>query len=177
MSAGSLFDSENNQSSNKKAFLIGFVLLVIIAAAALTIYWKNQPVLKTKAEKADESIRNSTVMMLAQPMFSGEDFREQILGKARLERLNLKTRDVYFSLPELNQAEQEEILNRFIADKAKIDSAKEVGGKMVVGDYSLPKSSQQSFFFKTPLENIKVDSTLMLKFPFQRASGNRPFRA
>jgi hypothetical protein len=170
MSSGSIFDSENNNSSNKTSYLIALVLILLILGAGFGIYWANRPVLKTKAERIDENIRNSTVMMLAQPMFSGEEFRQQVLGKARLERLNVKTRDVYFSLPELNQPELDESLDRFIADKTKVEFAQDIGGKMKVGELTLRKSPQQACFLKTSLDNVKVDLNTTLKFPYQRAT-------
>lgn len=172
MPEGSIFDSESNRSSNKKIYLIGFIALVLIVGVGYIVYQQTKPVViqKTKVEKTNENIRNSTVLMLAQPAFSGDSFREQILGKARLERLNLRTRDVYFSLPELSQPELDQAVDRFIADKTKLEFAKEANGKMLLGDYSLPKSPKQNYFFKTALENIKIDPATTLNFPFQRAS-------
>ena len=106
MSSGSLFDSESNKSSNGKIFVIGFVVLIVVFSSAFGLYWSSKPREKTAEEFLAEEIRDSTVMMLAQPVFSGDEFERQILGKGRLERYDWKKREAYFSFPQAEAAEE-----------------------------------------------------------------------
>ncbi|HTK38993.1 MAG TPA: hypothetical protein VL325_10910, partial [Pyrinomonadaceae bacterium] len=84
MSSGSLFDSEAKQGSNFKIVIIGLLALVVLSGSAFTLYWYSKPVGPSADEVLGKEIRDTTVMMLAQPSFSGEDFRQQILGNGRL---------------------------------------------------------------------------------------------
>jgi hypothetical protein len=41
---------------------------------------------------------------------------------------------------------------------------------MRLGDYSLLRTTEKSFFFKTPTDNVKFDPATVLKFPFEQAT-------
>ena len=112
-------------------------------------------------------MRDSIVMLLAQPRFSGEQFREQMLGNARLQKFVIKEKEVYFSLPESSELDFENSINNFVIDRQKIENAKETDGEFTLGRYSLTKTPETGYFFKTPLENLKFKSNAELNFPFQ----------
>lgn len=170
MSSGSLFNAEQNSSSNRKLFIIAIIALIAVSGSAYTLYQYSKPKKKTVAEKTAEEIRDSTVMMLAQPTFSGDDFSRQILGKGRLQRYVWDKKEVYFSYPQTDAQEFEEFLNKYFADRAKVEIGTEKGGKIRLGDYILTISPESFYFFKTPLENIKIEPNQTLNFPFKNVN-------
>jgi len=167
MSSGSLFDSESKKSSNWKMILIGFLVLVVVFSTAFGLYWRSRPREKTAEEYLAEEIRDSTVMMLAQKTFSGDEFEKQILGKGKLARYHWKEREAYFSFPDAEQAEFEEFLNKYFVNRSKIEMGVEKNEKIRLGDYTMTVSPENKYFFKTPLENIKIEPNQTLSFPFK----------
>src|SRR3954469_11081543 len=105
MSSGSLFDSESERSPNRKMFVIGLIALVVMCGSAFSLYWYNRPAERSADEILGKEIRDTTVMMLAQPGFSGEDFRQQILGKGRLVKYTWSLKDAYFTFPQTDDQE------------------------------------------------------------------------
>ncbi|MEP6902610.1 MAG: hypothetical protein ABJA66_12715, partial [Actinomycetota bacterium] len=170
MSSRSIFDSESNKSSSWKMFLIGFLVLIVVFSAAFGFYWAGKPREKTSDEWLAEEIRDSTVMMLAQPTFSGDEFEKQILGKGRFQRFDWKKREAYFSFPQAEAAEFDEFVNKYFTNRAKIEIGAENGGKIKLGDYVLTVSPENAYFFKTPLENIKIEPNQTLNFPFKNVN-------
>jgi hypothetical protein len=172
--ADSLFSSneELNRKSPLKWLIIGF-LLVVVAAAGGSYWYFFKPEKKLKAAEniyAENKMRDTVVMFLAQPAFTGKEFQEQILGRAKLELFHLDTKDVYFSLPEMPEAEKDAAIARFIADKNKIENAVLDRTRMRLGKYSLEKSAEKAMFFKTALENVKINPDTVLNFDFKRAN-------
>lgn len=167
MSDGSLFYSETNKSSNWKIFLIGFVALAIICATAFYFYSAGKPREITKEEILADEIRNTVVLMLAQPKFSGEEFETQILGKGEMQRFDWRKKEAYFSFPQAEEKEFDEFVNKFFVDRAKIEIGEEIRGKIALGDYVLTVSPENAKFFRTALDNIKIETKQTLKFPFQ----------
>jgi hypothetical protein len=171
MSSGSLFNSESNSSPNRKFLIIAIIALIAVSASVYTLYQYSKPKKKTVAEKTAEEIRDSTVMMLAQPTFSGEDFRQQILGKGRLQRYVWDKKEVYFSFPQTDsRAEFEEFLDKYFTDRAKVEIGEEKGGKIKLGNYIMTVSPENFYFFKTPLENIRIEPEQTLNFPFKNVN-------
>src|SRR3712207_5846291 len=103
MSAGSLFDSETNNSSSRNFFLIIIVVLVAVSASVYTLYQFSKSKQKTQQEKIAEEVRDVTVLMPAQPTFSGKDFSQQILGKGKLQRFIWDKKEAYFSFPQASE--------------------------------------------------------------------------
>lgn len=166
MSSG-IFDSEPRKSSNWKMFVIGFLVLTVVFSTAFGLYWSSKPREKTAEEFLAEEIRDSTVLMLAQPIFSGDEFEKQILGKGRFEWFDWKKREAYFSFPEAEQAEFDEFLNKYFSNRAKIEMGAESGGKLKVGSLEMKISPESKYFFKTTMENIKIEPHQTLNFPFK----------
>ena len=167
MSSGSLFDSQSKKSSNWKIFLIGFLVLVVVFSAAFGLYWRSIPREKTSDEWLAEEIRDSTVTMLAQPTFSGDEFEKQILGKGKFQWFDRKKREAYFSFPQAEASEFDEFLNKYLVNRAKIEMGVETKGKSKIGDFTLELSPKSQYFFKTSLDNIKIEPNQTLSFPFK----------
>jgi hypothetical protein len=175
MATNTLFDSENQQSASKKVVIIIISLLIVFAAGGFGL-WKYSNNVEKKAkilaeeQFANDRMRDSIVMLLAQPRFSGEQFREQMLGDARLQKFSIREKEAYFSLPESSELDFENSVNNFVIDRTKIENAQEVEGEFTLGRYSLRKTPETGFFFKTSLENLKFKTNTELKFPFQTAT-------
>lgn len=167
MSSANLFDSQSNKSSDWKMFLIGFLVLIAVCSAAFGLYWSSKPKERTMEEKTAEEIRDSVVVMLAQPTFSGDEFETQILGKGEMQKFDWRKKEAYFSFPQAEKIELDEFLSKFFADRAKVEIGEERGGKIKLGDYVLTVSPENSYFFKTPLENVKIEPKQTLKFAFK----------
>lgn len=168
MSSGSLFEEEKSSSLHRIYLVIGAIVLVIVGVVALFAYWSNQEKVKIARDlRSEEGFRDTTIYMLAQPRFSGEEFRQQILGKGRLERFERVNEDLYFTFPPANQQEFDEFANKFFVDKAKLEMAHEGNGKLELGGYSVRIYDEKPYFFRTSLKNFKIDSAQILTFPFK----------
>lgn len=165
--SSSLFDSEAKKSSNWKIFLIGFVVLTVVFSTAFGLYWRSIPKAKTAEEFLAEEIRDSTVMMLAQPTYSGDEFETQILGKGKMVWLDWKKREAYFSYPPAEQAEFDEFLNKYFVKRSKIEMGEDKDGTIKLGKYDWTASEKTKYFFKTPIENFKIEPNQTLNFPFK----------
>lgn len=167
MSSGSLFDAESNKSSSWKLFLIGFVVLMIVCGAVYGLYVSGKPREKTSEEILAAEIRDSVVLMMAQPTFSGVEFEKQILGKGNLQRFDWKKREAYFSFPQADQTEFDEFLNKFFVDRMKVEIGLNADGEIRLGNYTMTVSPENTYFFKTPIENVKIEPKQNLKFAFK----------
>jgi hypothetical protein len=147
--------------------VIGLLVLTIVFSAAFGLYWTSKPRQKTAEEFLAEEIRDSAVMMLAQPVFSGDEFEKQLLGKGRFERFDWKKREAYFSFPEAEAAEFEEFTNKYFVNRAKLEIGTETDGKIKLGNYEMTVSPENKYFFKTPMENIKIEPRQTLNFPYK----------
>ena len=121
----------------------------------------------------DEQARDAVLSCLAQPGFAGTKVSEQVLGPVRLELLQLRAREVYFSAPEpeLTGETFDETVARFVVDPKRVVLAEDDGaGRLRLGDYSLRRSEEKHFFFKTPVENVRFDPATVLRFPYGPAT-------
>jgi hypothetical protein len=169
MSSGSLFDSEKEKTTSSKMPIIIGCLVAIVSAIGFGI-WYFAPQKPKKDIYSDTNLRDSIVLMLAQPRFSGDIFRQQVLGNARMPWFSIPKKEFYFSLPESNQAEFDAAIGKFIIDSQKIEFGKEQNGDFVFPEVSLKKTPESGYFFKTTLENLKFDAKSELSFPFQRGT-------
>lgn len=121
----------------------------------------------------DESTRYTLLSYLAQPGIAGTGVAEQVLGHVRLELLDMSDREVYFSAPapSLSGETFEAVVARLVVDPKRVESAHDdnLGSRMRLGNYSLVRTTEKSFFFRTPMENVKFDTATVLKFPFGQA--------
>ena len=167
MSTGSLFDEEPKSGSNKKIFIIGFVAFIAISGAAYAAYHFSKPVGPDPNLILAEAIRDNTVAMLAQPTFSGDEFHRQVMGNGRLARYAWRDRQAYFTYPESGETEFEGFLDKYFLDKSKLEFAKTFDGVSRLGDYKLTVSPMATRFFRSPLENVKLETDKNLSFQFK----------
>ena len=98
---------------------------------------------------------------------------EQVLGSVRLELLQVPNREVYFSAPspDLTGETFDVTVARFVVDQQRVVLAQDDGtGRLRLGDYSLRRSEEKHFFFKTPIDNIRFDPATVLRFPYGPAT-------
>lgn len=166
MADGSLFDSEAKSGSGKTMFLIGLAALLLVGGIAYGMYWYSSPVPPDPKDLLANEIRENTVFLLAQPSFSGQEFREQILGKGRLEKYAWQEKDAYFTYPEVDDAEFQQFLTDNFHDVSKIDFGKMEGGRIAIDSYKLRPSPTANKFFKTKTENFKLKTDREVSFPY-----------
>jgi len=170
MSAGSIFDSESEKRGpNLKIIAIALVALIVLCSGATAVYFYTKPVPRSSDDARAEEIRNTTVMMLAQPTFSGEEFRQQVLGKGRLVKFVRTLKDAYFIFPADNDDDFQRFVSKYFVDPAKLEFAKAENGEEELGGYKIPDENGQKFF-RTSLENIQIDPDQQLSFKLADAT-------
>lgn len=165
-------------SSGSRALKLVLVVLLVIATGggAWAIYKWNANSRPTRRVlpplTVEERTRDTLLSYLAQPGFAGERLAEQVLGPARLELLQLSDREIYFAVPQPDQTGQtfEAIIARFVIDPKRIVMAEDDGsGRLRLGRYSLQRSENKHYFFKTAIDNVKFDPQAVLEFHFVSA--------
>ncbi len=172
MSSGSLFDSEADKGSNLKIYAIALIAFVMLAGVGYGFYWYSSPVPVSPDEVFASEIRDNTVLMLAQPTFSGDEFRRQLLGKGRIAKYAWREKVAYFTFPETGEAEFQDFLSTYIRDASKIDFGKLENGRIALGDYKLTVGPDAFRFFRTTTDNIRINPRQALNFSFNGVSYN-----
>lgn len=169
-------------STMRRVILLVFCVVVLCGAAFGVYRWRagarRSGMLETlrkdsAPQSLDERTRDTLLSYLAQPGFGGTEVVYQVLGPARLELVQVDDREVYFSAPTPEQSgeEVEATIARFVADRKRVVLANDDGaGRLRIGDYSLPRSADKHFFFKTPVDNLRFNPSTVLKFPFGQAT-------
>ena len=172
MSSGSLFEPDTRKGPDIKLVVIAIAAFAVLAAAGYAAYLFTSPP-PPDFEKINASeIRESMIFLLAQPSFSGEEFREQVLGKGRIAKYAWREQQAYFTFPETSEEEFREFLDKYIFDVGKIDFGKLVDGVIKLDDYELAPSPIAFRFFKTTSENIRFDTKQSLSFPYSSVTYN-----
>lgn len=169
MPAGSIFDSETSTGSNASKFVIGLVALLVLSGTGFGLYWYTKPIPRSSDAVLADEIRDTTVLMLAHPTFSGEGFREQILGKGRVVKFVKSLKDTYFVFPVGDDTEFKSFVTKYFVDPSKLEFAREENGEVSLGGYSLPVSDGLRFF-RTTLDNIRIEPNQNLAFPLKDAT-------
>lgn len=167
MSIENLYSLQPKKSLDWKLILIGLLALAIAVSVGFYLYSAGKPKEKTSEEILNGEIRNSVVLMMAQPTFSGDEFETQILGKGEMQRFDWRKKEAYFSFPKTDDQEFDDFVRKFFIDRAKVEIGLNVGGAIKLGDYVLTVSPENDRFFKTPLDNIKIEPQQTLKFAFK----------
>ncbi|MEK7832361.1 MAG: hypothetical protein AAB401_14815, partial [Acidobacteriota bacterium] len=119
-------------------------------------------------------VRESLATLLAFPRQSGAYFESQILGRATLEVIKLEGKDqqVYLYLAEADSKGErlENAICRVTVIRSEIEVGKEKDGKFMFADYSFLRTPQKAMYLRVSLYNLRLDSDLPLKFPFQHAT-------
>jgi hypothetical protein len=173
------FAHDVSTDSKTWKLVLAVVLVVAVCGAAFAVYtWRDDLRRRTGLGQAkrkappslDERTRDTLLSYLAQPGYAGERLAEQVLGPARLELLQLSDREIYFAVPQPDQTGQtfDEIIARFVVDPKKIVLGEDDGsGRLRLGKYSLLRSENKHYFFKTAIDNVKFDPQSVLEFHFQ----------
>ncbi len=173
------FAHDVSTDSKTWKLVLAVILVVAVCGAAWALYtWRDDlrrrtglGLAKRKAPPSlDERTRDTLLSYLAQPGYAGERLAEQVLGPARLELLQLSDREIYFAVPQEDQTGQtfDAIIARFVVDPKRIVLAEDDGaGRLRLGKYSLPRSENKHYFFKTAIDNVKFDPQSVLEFHFQ----------
>ncbi|HEU4509893.1 MAG TPA: hypothetical protein VFR78_16795 [Pyrinomonadaceae bacterium] len=170
-------------SGSKTLKLILVVLLVLVLGGVGSAIWYTQRANAQRNNKqakkefvpptVEERTRDALLSCLAHPGFVGTKVVEQVLGKVKLELVQVSDREVYFSTPAPEKVGEafESMIAHFIIDPKRIVNGEDDGtGRLRIGKYSLVRSDDKHFFFKTPIDNIKFDPATVLKFPFKLAT-------
>lgn len=172
-------------SSGSRTLKVVLVVIIVIAiGGGAWVFYKQTAGSRQASNKrptrqvsrpltVEERTRDMMLSYLTQPGFAGTKVAEQVLGPVRLERLYLPDRDVYFSAPAPEQGGEPfaTMVTRFVIDPKRLEMAKDDGtGQLHLGRYTLRQSAKQRVFFKTPVDNIKFDPAIVLKFPFKQAT-------
>ena len=173
----------NDVSTGSRTLKLVLVVLfaLVVGGAGWAVWYKQRANSRRSSTQAkqfvpptvEERTRDAVLSCLAQPGFVGTKVVEQVLGKARLELVQVSDREVYFSTPAPEKAGEafESMIARFIIDPKRIVNAENDGtGRLRLGKYSLLQTEEQHLFFKTALDNIKFDTATVLKFPFKQAT-------
>src|SRR5687767_4382890 len=166
MSAGSIFDSETKSGPGWTIYLIGIVAFLVLAGVGYAFYWYSSPVPLDPREIVAAEIKESVVLLLAQPTFSGDEFRTQLLGRGRLEKYAWREKVAYFTYPESTEDEFQEFLGKYFADVARIEFGKLENGRVVLDSYKMNPSPAATRFFKTSTDNFKLNTDQTVTFPF-----------
>lgn len=165
--------------------VLAAVAVAVLCGAGLVVYkvsidsYRQGAVLSSMRRRlvgtsADENTRYTLLSYLAQPGIAGTGVSEQVLGRhVQLELVELSAREVYFSAPapSLSGETFEATVARLVIDPKRFVTAEDdLGGRMRLGGYSLLRTTEKSFFFKTPIDNVKFDPATVLKFPFAQAT-------
>lgn len=171
MQSSGIFDEDDKKKSSYfLLYVIGFVALLIFAGIGYYFYQQSAPKYKTAEQVEATDIRDSTVFMLAQPSFSSDEFRSQILGKGRLQRIEVFEQTAFFIYPESSDEEFEEFTSKYFYHKKQLEMAKEANGRMYLGSYWVGRSPAAGRLFKTKINNVKLDTTQVLNFPFSNSN-------
>ncbi|MCC6329532.1 MAG: transglutaminase domain-containing protein [Acidobacteria bacterium] len=166
MSAGSIFDSETKSGPGKGIYLIALLAFFVLGGIGYGLYWYTSPIPADPKDILAAEIRDNTVLLLAQPSFSGEEFREQILGKGRLIKYAWREKVAYFTFPETPQEEFEQFLTVNFADLAKVTMGKVENGQVELDSYKMTPSPGSFRFFKTTTDNFKLKTDRSVTIPF-----------
>lgn len=166
MADGSIFDSEAKSGSGKTMFLIGLAALLVVGGIAYGMYWYSSPVPPDPQDLLANEIRENVVFLLAQPSFSGQEFREQLLGKGRLEKYAWQQKEAYFTFPETEESEFQTYLADNFHDVSKIIFGKPEGSRIELDSYKLTPSPTAAKFFKTTTDNFDLKTDREVTFPY-----------
>ncbi len=148
MSAGSIFDEQPKRGSNLKTAAIAMVALVVICGSAYGLYLYSIPAGPTADDILAVEVRDTTVMLLDYQTFSGDEFRQQVLGKGRLEKYIKVIDEAFFTYPQAPDQEFLDFINKNFYDITKVDFGTEKNGEIWLGDYHAPISPEMGHFFQ-----------------------------
>ena len=166
MPTGSLFDEEPIRGSGLKIASIALAALVFLAGAGYTAFVFSTPEGPNPEVVRANAIRDDTVIFLSQGRFAGEESNQQIFGRGRVVKYNAFAREAYFTFPETAPEEFDQFKTQYFVDPAKLEFGEEKDGTIELGKYNLTRSPGAFHFFRTPLENVRIDTKQTLSFQY-----------
>lgn len=164
--SSSLFDDESKKGPNYTIAIVAVFAFLLLGAIGYGLYLYSSPIPPDPEIAASAEIRESMVFMLAQPSFSGPEFREQLLGKGRLEKYRWREKEAYFTFPETDETEFKAFLDKYIIDVNRVNFGKSANGIIELDDYKLRINPAASRFFKTTTDNFRLDTSQTVTFPY-----------
>lgn len=163
-----LFESHTKRNIDPKKLLIGAAALITLVAAAYVLYLFSIPKGPDPEEELAVEIRDSMVLLLDYQTFSGDEFRQQLLGKGRLEKYKRVINEAIFTYPRSSDEEFLEFVKKHFWDITKVDFGTETDGELRLGDYKVTASDRFGRLFRTTIGNIRIDHRQTLNFPFSK---------
>lgn len=170
MPSGDLFESQSKRSIDFKLIAIGAAALILLCGGAYALFLYNSPTKMTAEQILAQDIRDNTVMLLDYSRFTGDEFREQILGKGRLETFNRRDNDAYFTYPESEEQEFNDFVAKYFYNPERLEFAKEKDGRMELGNYRLSYYASDTRLFRTKLDNVKIPADQSVSFPYKNVN-------
>ena len=170
ISMADIFESHTKRNIEPTKLLIGAAALVIFVAAAYGLYLYSIPNGPDPEEELAVEIRDSMVLLLDYQTFSGEEFRQQLLGNGRLEKYKPVINEAIFTYPRSSDEEFLEFVKTHFWDITKVDFGTETDGELKLGDYKVTASDRFGRLFRTTIGNIRIDHRKTLSFPFSKVT-------
>jgi hypothetical protein len=165
-----LFASHAKRNFNLKPLLIGLAALFVIAGSAYGLYVYSTPVGPTPDDILAVEVRDNTVLLLGFPSFTGDEFRQQVLGRGNLYKYYKVVDEAFFTYPRSSDEEFTDFISNNFYDITKVDFGEQKNGEIWLGDRHVPVSEQAGHFFRTNLANIHIDARKKLKFAFKNVN-------
>lgn len=146
--------------------LIAVAAFIFLGVAGYTAYRLSAPPPPDLAGQHAAEIREMMIFMLAQRSFSGEEFGHQLFGRGRIEKYAWQRKEAYVTFPETDENEFQDFLKEHVIDVAKVTFGVSNGDTIKLDDYELRPSEVAARFFKTTSDNLKLNTTAALNFPF-----------
>lgn len=165
-----LFESHAKRNIDLKPWLIGIAAFVLLASTGYLVYWLSIPKGPTADDVLAVEVRDTMVLLLDYSRFSGDEFREQLLGRGRLERYKRTIDEATFTYPQSSDEEFLFFINSHFWDITKVEFGAEKNGEIKLGDYKVTPSPNYARLFRTNLANIKIDHIKTLNFPYKEVA-------
>ncbi|MDM7924143.1 MAG: hypothetical protein QUS14_17795 [Pyrinomonadaceae bacterium] len=161
-----LFNSSTTKGPSSTIYIVVIAAFLLFGGVGYGLYRYTAPAPPDMSAIRSAEIKETMVFLLAQPSFSGDEFREQLLGRGRIAKYAWKEKQVYFTYPEASEEEFQAFLSKHIADVSKVDFGKTVNGTIRLDDYELRPGPAAAKFFKTATDNFRLETDRDISIPF-----------
>lgn len=165
-----LFESHTKRNIDPKKWLIAVAAFVLLLGAGYGLFRYSTPVGPTADDIMAIEVRDSTILMLDYQTFSGDEFRQQVLGKGRLEKYIKVIDEAFFTFPQAPEQEFSDFISKNFYDITKVDFGQERNGEIWLGDRHAPISPAIGHFFRTNMANIRIEPRQKLSFAFKEVT-------
>lgn len=119
----------------------------------------------------EDQIRDVVVGYLASPRHAGSKFNRQILGEISFEIYDIDSNFLYFSMPErlCGNEEGQKAIAHITQSTDSVEWSGEENGVLFFKDIRGRHTEERGCLFRTPVTNIRIDTNVVLHFPFSGA--------